>query len=251
MFIVTGKALMKKWRNIKDSFVKASKNMKNMKSGSGAKHKSPYTYYNILLFLKDSTMVNETESDIANDLSQDHDGPYETSQNVASQKRRKKSNNEDVIGQQLVSVLNKNLEYKKETENDEDKLFLLSLLKEFKKIPESNKLEARCEIIRAIRNAQQPSFHYSYPNTQFDRGYRNHMYESEYAGRGYQTLDSDFTGRGYESRLNNREPTTTSYQHRQNLPGTSTHSMDTTEEATQESASQDDASLMSELFNSP
>ena len=196
-------------------------------------------------------MVNETESDIANDLSQDHDGPYETSQNVATQKKRKKSNNEDVIGQQLVSVLNKNLEYKKEMENDEDKLFLLSLLREFKKIPESNKLEARCEIIRAIRNAQQPSFHYSYPNTQFDRGYRNHMYESEYVGRGYQTLDSDYTGRGYESRLNNREPTTTGYQHRQNISGTSTHSMDTTEEATQESASQDDASLMSELFNSP
>ncbi|KAF9409686.1 hypothetical protein HW555_010976 [Spodoptera exigua] len=81
-------------------------------------------------------------------------------------------------------------------ENDEDKLFLLSLLREFKKIPESNKLEARCEIIRAIRNAQQPSFHYSYPNTQFDRGYRNHMYESEYAGRGYQTLDSDYTDEG-------------------------------------------------------
>ncbi|CAF4930810.1 unnamed protein product [Pieris macdunnoughi] len=107
-----GKVLMKKWRNIKDNFVKASKNLKNMKSGSGAKQKSPYTYYNILLFLKDSTMVKyETESD--NDLSQNHDGPYKTSRNVANQKRRKKSNNEDVIGQQLVSVLKKNLEYKK------------------------------------------------------------------------------------------------------------------------------------------
>lgn len=43
-----------------------------------------------------------------------------------------------------------------------------------------------------------------YPNTQFDPGYRNHMYESAYAhhalARGYQTLDGDYTGRGYDSK---------------------------------------------------
>ncbi|KAJ8720506.1 hypothetical protein PYW08_005971 [Mythimna loreyi] len=141
-----GKVLMKKWRNIRDNFVKASKNLKNMKSSSGGKHKSPYKYYNTLLFLKDS-IRNDTDSDISNDSSKNTDG---------RKQKRKKKTNKDAIEQQLVSVLSKKLEYKKEKESDDDKLFLLSLLSEFKKIPESNKLDARCEIIRVIKNAQKP-----------------------------------------------------------------------------------------------
>jgi hypothetical protein len=40
-------------------------------------------------------------------------------------------------------------------EDDEDKLFLLSLVKETEKIPEENKLDAKSEIIQAIKKWQK------------------------------------------------------------------------------------------------
>lgn len=122
---------MKKWRNIKDNFVKASKLMKNKRIGSAAKRKSPYVYYNLLLFLKDSTSTNETELDSANDASQSHDESFETQK----PKRTKKSQNEDFVGEQLTTNFNENSECRNETDNDYDKLFFLSLLGEFKKYP--------------------------------------------------------------------------------------------------------------------
>jgi hypothetical protein len=43
-------------------------------------------------------------------------------------------------------------------EDDEDKLFLLSL-KEIKKIPEENKLDAKSEIIQTFKNGRKPRRH--------------------------------------------------------------------------------------------
>jgi hypothetical protein len=51
-------------------------------------------------------------------------------------------------------------------EDDEDKLFLLSLVKEIKKIPEENKLDAKSEIIQTIKKWQKtPQQTYLHFNT--------------------------------------------------------------------------------------
>lgn len=61
----SGNNLQKKWRNIRDCFVKAHK-AKKAKSESVAK-KKPYRFYNKLLFLKDTISVDTTTSIVSID----------------------------------------------------------------------------------------------------------------------------------------------------------------------------------------
>ncbi|VVD05992.1 unnamed protein product [Leptidea sinapis] len=62
-------------------------------------------------------------------------------------KRSKKNNGDDLIGRELVGALNRNLE-RKSVEDDEDRLFFLSLVKEFKKIPEHMQMQSKFDILK-------------------------------------------------------------------------------------------------------
>lgn len=91
-------------------------------------------------------------------------------------KRRKNKKDDDAIGAQLVGVLTKNVE-RRNLEDDEDRLFFLSLVKEYKKIPEHLQMQTKLDILRLIKDAQQFC---NYPNTSWGIG-RNDT------NRGYQT----------------------------------------------------------------
>lgn len=106
--------------------------------------------------------------------SRNEDNP--SSNTVLASKKRKK-NNEDHIGAQLVGVLSKNLE-KKNLDDDNDRLFFLSLVKDFKKIPDHLRMQTKLDILRVINDAQQFSDYYA--NTQWSSSRPNSY-------RGYQT----------------------------------------------------------------
>ncbi|CAG5047181.1 unnamed protein product [Parnassius apollo] len=168
-----GLNLQKKWRNIRDCFVKAHR-AKETKHGSAVKKKNPYIFYDNLLFLKDTVYFKTTSSNVTivkEDVTKSTENDDTLSSNTSScvQKRSKKNKNKNRVGRELIGVLNRNLE-RKNFEDDEDRLFFLSLVKEFKKIPDHMRIQTKLEILRVIKDGQfseypEASWDYSKPNT--------------------------------------------------------------------------------------
>jgi hypothetical protein len=83
-----------------------------------------------------------------------------TLENVSSRKFKRKQRNEiEETEFKLLNEMTKRLAQKENAsrkEDDEDKLFLLSFVKEIKKITEDNKLDAKSEIIQTIKNGRKP-----------------------------------------------------------------------------------------------
>jgi hypothetical protein len=138
------------------------------KSGSAAKKKCPYVFYNSLLFLKDTVSVNsKTKNITSNTKIKDEDEMIEGQHTVArpssSISRRSKHNEKNQnydIGKELIGILNKNVK-KKNVEDDEDRLFFMSLVKDFKKIPEHLRMQTKLDVLKVIQDAQMSN----YPNT--------------------------------------------------------------------------------------
>lgn len=152
-----------------------------MKSGSAAKKKTSYVFYDNLLFIKDTVTINRTDGNTT-DINEDVNTSIQNEDNVPSPlppKRSKKTNDDNQVGAQLVGVLSKNLE-RKNLEDDDDRLFFLSLVKDFKKIPEHMQMQTKLDILKVIKDAQQ-FCDYSNPSWSFSRAN---------TGRGYQTAHS-------------------------------------------------------------
>lgn len=99
---------------MRDCFVKAHK-AKETKSGSAAKNKCPYIFYDNLLFLKDTVSVNLTLSNVTFNTKRKNRDEIKEAQNIAvysSVPKSNKTNKIDNIGRELVGILNRNLETK-------------------------------------------------------------------------------------------------------------------------------------------
>lgn len=159
-------SIQKKWRNIRDSFVKAHK-AKETKSGSAAKKKTAYIFYENLLFLKDTVTVNTTTGNAtteSEDTQNEEILPSNSSRAAKRKKNEKKS--DDLIGRNLVGALKR--KERKRVEDDEDRLFFLSLVKEFKKIPEDMQIQTKLDLLKVIKDAQVlncPNIDYPRPNS--------------------------------------------------------------------------------------
>lgn len=172
--------LQKKWRNIRDSFVKAHKAKENISGSGGAKKKCPYVFYDNLLFLKDTVSVNSTSSNITSnteinneDEIVEHTTAHPSDSSWVVPKRNKKNKNDD-IGRELIGILNKNLETKN-VGDDEDRLFFMSLVKDFKKIPEHLHMQTKLDVLKVIQDAQRQN----YPNTR-DWNIQNNLHRGRY-----------------------------------------------------------------------
>lgn len=151
--------LQKKWRNIRDCFVKAHK-AKEAKSGHAAKKKCSYIFYDNLLFLKDtvsfdSTTLNITSNVESNNADEVLEGQYIATRpsNSSKEPHHTEKNKNDDIGRELIGILNKKIESNILGE-DEDRLFFMSLVKDFKKIPEHLRLQTKLDVLKVIRDAQ-------------------------------------------------------------------------------------------------
>lgn len=88
-------------------------------------------------------------------------------------KRNKKNKNDD-ISRELIGILNKNLETKN-VDDDEDRLFFLSLVKDYKKIPEHLRMQTHANVLKVIQEAQMSN----YPNT-LDWNTQNNPYRGHH-----------------------------------------------------------------------
>lgn len=133
--------------------------MKNVPSGSSAKRKSPYVFFKQCTFLSKCAGGITTEGTSTQETASTNLGPY--SSDVLPPKRNKgaKSASRD---EELLNALTSSLKRREERESlaegDEDRLFLLSLLPEMKKIRDHDKLSAKMDILRVIQQRQNQPF---------------------------------------------------------------------------------------------
>lgn len=150
-----------------------------MKSGSAAPVKSSYLFFRRLQFLQPTVHKNTTESNFETDLNYDENTETENpdqetyfktpnqadkNSNYKQQIKRIKLHPADEHFANIIekSLSSRNIPEKKE--EDEDKLFCLSLYKEVKKVPEAMRLKTKIEIYnlilqkQAVQQTHLPSF---------------------------------------------------------------------------------------------
>ena len=64
-FFFSGVSLQRKWKGLRDTYVKEMKKLKTAPSGSGAQKKINFMYFNRLMFLERTVRNKNTESNIA------------------------------------------------------------------------------------------------------------------------------------------------------------------------------------------
>ena len=156
MFFFPGVDVQSKWKTLRDGFTRYCRNLKK-KSGSAAFTPKQYTFYDQLLFLKDVT--EDRGQNVSNFDSQQTCPPLTVQSteedSVQKRTRKRQTDSDGVLIETLTMRLNDKLQKTERQPSpppDEDKLFLLSLLSDFKKIPDDWKLDAKGEIIQVIKN---------------------------------------------------------------------------------------------------
>ncbi|KAK5648083.1 hypothetical protein RI129_002975 [Pyrocoelia pectoralis] len=147
-----------KWKSLRDNYIREFKKWKTVKSGSGASKKSSYIHFNRLQFLQPSVASKDTESsfdsintDTSTVIANAEARSTFKSPDATPRTKKQKLNPAD---ERCVNILEKSLtqgsDSKPKEDDDEDKLFCLSLYKEIKKIPESKRLKTKIDIYNLI-----------------------------------------------------------------------------------------------------
>ncbi|KPI98707.1 hypothetical protein RR46_04680 [Papilio xuthus] len=158
-----GDVLQKKWKSIRGCFMREIARQKALRSGNGVgPRKSEYIYFKQLKFLKkvmvtrQSTHTSEFEEDNSqNDLDSDQ----------SRQKDENKGINSEPGNDPLQEFLYKPLEQRESydfVEQDEDKMFLLSLVSTLKKVPEHKKIATKIRMMSLLDEATQTTSHTYY-----------------------------------------------------------------------------------------
>ncbi|VVC36904.1 BESS motif,MADF domain [Cinara cedri] len=150
---IFGKSLQRKWKKIRRRFSKELKCLAGAKSGFAASRKSSYIFFQQLQFLRKTAVSNRTQASIneAGVLGGNEDLHLQI-RSLVVQKKKKKDN------ENLVEVPKESIpareDYERNRESDSDRLFLLSLLDDFKKIPDHHRLSTKIELMNVIKKAQ-------------------------------------------------------------------------------------------------
>lgn len=191
--------LRRKWKNLRDNFVRELK-QHNSDSGTAFKRKSHYMWFNQLEFLKDLSTpkvvkklevnTNIVDTNVSDTNTEDTDNESEDD-NVSPSKKTigLQSNTKEEIGPELPYIQN-NLIESDTKEMDSDKLFLLSLLDDFKRIPEKHKMHAKCEILNILNKTIQRNVSHSLTQAA-DHNYLNTNWRNYCSRRTYMDTARD------------------------------------------------------------
>lgn len=171
--------------------------MKKIKTGSATDRKGQYIYFSQLSFLSKCSGGVPTEGDKTKEMAETKarttiqvEGPYDTSSKSSGSLKRNKRAKSDYNDSDLIATLKYSVESREErdrqAESDHDRLFLLSLLPEIKKIPENLKLSTKMEILSIIQRNQTAAFSKDYNNTGYISQHSNastmQQYHNTYGG---------------------------------------------------------------------
>lgn len=182
-----------------------------------------YIYFDQLQFLRATVVNNETQNSMGEIRTVETNTDSGTIQGERPVSKKKKTD-DDTLVQVLKESIAIREEREKRPESDSDRLFMLSLLEDFKNIPKHRKLSTKMELIDVIKRAQMPSmethdsefglFRQRYveyePRTFATRSYRpetstNGQYRHEYSTEyGPETSSSGQYRYGYVTQSNCR-----------------------------------------------
>ncbi|XP_031356719.1 uncharacterized protein LOC116180710 [Photinus pyralis] len=160
------KIVVQRWRTARDAYRRDRNKVYKTKSGQAAKGIKKYVYFENLRFLDSVLDINNTETSLHNSIEDDEirtthdnsdlseDEPH-TQENIVEEpdanapetrKRfeRKKRRQDDILGEKMISLLEKSNE-KATEEEDADRSFLISLLPTLKGFDEDKKLQFRAK----------------------------------------------------------------------------------------------------------
>ncbi|XP_066906164.1 uncharacterized protein [Halyomorpha halys] len=146
-----GNIVQKRWKSLKNSYIREHQRLSKLKEHEACL-RSPYYYYDRLSFLKPTTSKlpsgndEVAEPDDALETNDVDDVPHLPPWLSGSKPSRKR-----YVTQESVEPIKR---AKPETE-DEDKLFLLSLLSSYKNIPQHLRIPVQMELLHVIQRAQQ------------------------------------------------------------------------------------------------
>lgn len=142
-----------------------------MKSGSAASNKtSTFSYFQRLSFLKPVINKNitdnslDTEETPANDDLNSINNSVSPTENVP-RKKYKLHPADEHFANILEKSLNKKNQTEKKEEDDEDKLFCLSLVNEIKKVPNHRRLKLKIEMYNLLERYQSGQTHEGKPTS--------------------------------------------------------------------------------------
>lgn len=169
---LTGRLLQRRWKSLRDCYTREVNS--KQKSGSAASGRKQYVFFSQLSFLKPATTNKVTVSNLDGDENgdgekqQQHQDSQETPSRSPAYKRKRYGGLPSE--QRLYDVLAKSVETRMENqkllEDDDDRLFLLSLVKEMKKVPEHLKIEAKFDILNVFKK-YQTKYTFPHPVSQF------------------------------------------------------------------------------------
>lgn len=166
---VSVRTVLRKWKSIRASYTREILKMKEeQKSGSGKKTRKPYVYFEQLRFLE--TLTKKTSNSLeSNESIIDEDAtemPGNADKLMEDRSTRLKINRKHTAKttakeeDELIEVLKTRIKTTTpEAEPDSDKLFLLSLLPEIRKVPPERQLKVKSDILAVIASAQGNSVH--------------------------------------------------------------------------------------------
>lgn len=148
--------LRKKWKSLRDNYVRQKKKLNSEKCVSGALKKRKmhmYVHFNRMhQFLQNRTERNTFRNNVSTD--------NETNTILGTPNKSVNTNAMQIqvnpIIEYIANVFEKHLAVNKKEETDEDKLFCLSLVNEIKKVTETRRLKLKVEIYNLIIQNQIP-----------------------------------------------------------------------------------------------
>lgn len=187
--------MRRKWKNLRDSFVRELK-QRNSDVGNvfkRNKRKSLYMWFNQLEFLRDLSTpkiknqleveMNVVNANVVYTYSEDTDDESDDGNDSPSKKMiGTESYKKQDVKSESKYIQKNNLIETDIKEMDSDKLFLLSLLDDFKRIPEKHKMQAKCEILNIINKTLQMSESRGLTQT-YGYNYLNNYWKNYYSRR--------------------------------------------------------------------
>lgn len=160
-FYFSEDVLQKKWKSIRGCFMREIARQKALRLGNGAgPRKSEYMYFKQLNFLKKVMIIKKTLH--PSQIEEEHTQNTDISQSRPQQQIKVNSESGD---DPLQEFLYKPLEQRESydfAEQDEDKMFLLSLVSTLKKVPEHKKIATKIRMMSLLEEATQTTSHAYY-----------------------------------------------------------------------------------------
>lgn len=179
--------MQKRWKTLRDAFVKERRELGSSKSGSAASKKKQYKYYKQLLFLLPVVSTNTTHNSMVNEEDEDPvDRSHEESMITPRPKKTKKMDPTDEIGSELINVSKSTMQQKTQ-EEDPDRQFMLSLVSDFKRVPLRLKPMIKINILKCIMEVQDEM----YDSHQVQRAEHSPYLYSNQQNEGYYTRSEE------------------------------------------------------------